>query len=62
MKYMDERMRNYAEDLKEHLEEACHAALRLTQLGFMDYGIYEKEFNSKIAEMERLLREIRGDE
>jgi hypothetical protein len=62
MKYMDERMRNYAEDLKEHLEEACHAALRLTQLGFMDYGIYEKEFNSKIAGMEWLLREIRGDE
>ena len=59
---MDERIRDYAEDLKEHLEEACHAAFRLMKLGFMDHGIYEKEFNSKIAHMEWLLQEIRGDE
>ena len=43
------------EELKVHLEEACHAAFRLKKLGVIDHDIYEQEFNDKIAFMESLV-------
>jgi|TARA_R100001463_G_scaffold53758_1_gene104789 hypothetical protein len=54
------------EELKVHLEEACHAAFHLKKLGVFDNHVYEQEFNGKIAFMESLVAVaeavIRGDE
>ena len=46
---------NQIEELKEHLEAACHAAFNLKRLGVLDHDTYEHEFNSKIAFMESLV-------
>ena len=57
---------NQIEELKEHLEAACHAAYNLKRLGVFDHDTYEQEFNGKIAFMESLVAVaeavIRGDE
>mgnify|MGYP003141666370 FL=1 len=54
------------EELKLHLEEACHAAFRLKRSGVFDHDTYEQEFNGKIPFMESLVAVaeavIRGDE
>ena len=34
------------EELKVHLEEACHAAFRLKKSGVFDHDTYEQEFNT----------------
>ena len=46
-------------ELFGHLEAACNAAHALMQLGFMTMPTYEHIFNSRIAQMEGALREIR---
>jgi hypothetical protein len=46
---------NQIEELKEHLEAACHAAFNLKRLEVLDHDTYENEFNSKIACMESLV-------
>ena len=46
---------NQIEELKEHLEAACHAAFNLKRLGVLDFDTYENEFNGKIAFMESLV-------
>ena len=46
---------NQIEELKEHLEAACHAAFNLERLGVLDHDTYEHEFNSTIAFMESLV-------
>jgi len=57
---------NQIEELKEHLEQVCHAAFNLKRLGVFDHDTYEQEFNGKIAFMESLVAVaeavIRGDE
>jgi len=57
---------NQIEELKEHLEAACHAAFNLKRLDAISHDAYENEFNSKIAFMESLVAVLeavhKGDE
>ena len=46
---------NQIEELKEHLEAACHAAFNLKRLGVLDHDTYSNEFDGKIAFMESLV-------
>ena len=46
---------NQIEELKEHLEQACHAAFNLKRLGAISHDAYEQEFNGKIVFMESLV-------
>ena len=53
----EEEIAEEIEKLKENLEEACNAALRLQQLNVLGRNEYENEFNCAIARMESIVDE-----